>query len=1109
MKKRKFLALILSAAMTLAVLPAAAQPDSEHTAYETLSTSDDLSYEAETNDLQIHHEKLEERMHKYAAFSETDINSISLMAADTTTLSGTVSLPNKANTSSDSRVFISLYEIDITPEGKILHISDSPASSGYADFTKGGNAAKYSVTVPKGTYIASVDVYEISNTAHEYFYYREDGEFTDNMYFATPLNLTANKNINITLESMERMISGTVTFTEPAQEDTWFYINAYSTGYDDDYYYSTQIKKGQTSLNYAIGVGKDVYYLEISDSNGDYRYYSISGVTTMKYENRYFIDTTHEGRDNIDFSFKLYDDSENTGSGGGIGVVSHSVPVTITLPEPASERTAYRITSGYIYNKDRPNALHYFRQYSSTYLYANAGSRTVSGSVRIPSHEDTFIIRVVESTENSTQYFYYHDENGVTSSLYNATDIDSYQSEPINIVMPDALISGTVSRNGLMEGEYLTAIVSAFSNDGEERFFAPVLIPADNDSAKYELRIPSALANQDCAVEAELYYNSYDSFYMEYEKDDYIGFTGIKDTAVPITSASSSGINFTLPQSDMICHLEGTVVLSEPAPKGGLLLQFNSSFYTDDNYHYYTTPYYIIPEGEKNIDVDTYIITNSAGRVYADLTDINHHSDYSDIDINDTSEMSIEWNGSNFDDYVEVSGKVILPNGATKYNAVSYQINLDGYEYYGTVAKGETEDRYSIMAYPDSFIDEATIRILASGAAPILADELMYYHADGTTDYYYDYYGLDIYVEPEMQDINFTVPECTQTVTGNIVLPEGVSNNDVTIRVQVSSADDWEINSAYIDLTGKTTPYCVAIPDDEDSESVIVKYNVEYGDGLYEYELYYSEDEALCWSDIVDNGYEYPLIPLTESGASNINLTLAGYKITVNLTGHRAPLSDPSAWLDTYIYLYPDISEIPSINAYIDISPYDSEDHTQIAIPDISIYRDIQSFKLSYSIFDGNCQYDDLYINPDGTYTFDADKAYVYSVNDSKLDIDFTIVDNSYFTSDSIDKGELEFSVDEAVMNTDDGIINASVRYTNNSDMMYVITAILCAYNNDGNFASVSYDTIRLDSTSGDEVTDTVSFDVDSDEYTYKLLLWNNMDLMKPLSPPVPITIAE
>lgn len=111
--------------------------------------------------------------------------------ADTAVVSGTISLPSGVTAKENGRIGIYFYEFE-KDGNRIVNLNNSAAVSTYVSIKKGDSEVSYSVSVPKGNYVAAVRYYmgeaDVVNTM---LYYSADGMCYRNE-MADELNITAN-----------------------------------------------------------------------------------------------------------------------------------------------------------------------------------------------------------------------------------------------------------------------------------------------------------------------------------------------------------------------------------------------------------------------------------------------------------------------------------------------------------------------------------------------------------------------------------------------------------------------------------------------------------------------------------------------------------------------------------------------------------------------------------------------------------------------------------------------------------------------------------------------------------------------------------------------------
>lgn len=1064
MKIKKLLAALLSLAVLFSSFGALAEIQESQNSEQTEQGSEDSDYEKHICELK---EKI-----NLTVNDDWEKNEISLMSAgDEAEFSLDVIFPYP--TEEDGYLVINLYELE-KDGNKILNSADySNVSSGGGGFNnavhveKGSTRANYSASVKKGSYIIEFYYSGLGSFLNSFsLYYSENGA-AHNKADADIIQLTDDLHIDMTFPAAERTISGTITLNKPAPQDGELYINCENTiTWDNDYYDITiPISAGQTEVNYSIGVNKGTYRLALDMEGTDsYKYYSVMETADLNYENCYYLDTNDNSLSNINFTYSCndmvsFDDIVNNEE-------YCSQNVSITLPEALSESKEYTVYAEYE-ESDK-----------SVICTVNAGETTGSGSIYIPASlkNDAFVLTV-----RICGNIYYYTENGLTADKESAKKLYLDENSVINIDCTDFyILKGTVSRNGVKEGDYLKPII--YAETGEYSFSTSVTIDKNSETAPYALFIPEESDGQELTVYTELL-TSHLKAYID-----------SKSEAETIT-VSETMSNTDLTVKNIFERITGTLELSEPAENNNVMVKITSDYYANRKYRY-TVCEYCIPKGEKSIEYAVDILTGNQD--YDSSLKFTLSS--SDMRFNDIS-GSTEITGSDLgsteiqalpDKNQKITGTIKNPENIVPTNAVSYIVsaeyelpegNIDVSETYSTIPKGEMSQEYSIDVPGDASLVCLCALPVAAGMLPVSPDNVYYTPEDGSGD--------SISLANGLENADITL-EKGIGISGKIIIDEnaGIDYNDNPVcYINANGNNLYAYKEIYI--SDYETPYMFVFPSSYEGEDIVISYSAYRFDDIYSGTVYYAGENTALDEENAE------ILTIGSDDISDINLKLVPYKMTLNMDIYKPDYDD-----------YSDLSSILSLRVILDngeqisdiqISDTDEENHytASFMLPDLLEYN-AENFKLCYDVSrNGNYlyQYEGMYVNPDGSCTFDETQAQSYET-DKDAKTAFTVWDNSYFLKDAADKGEISFSYNNISSSSDE--LQANLQYTNNSGIPYTADAIIAAYDENNILKDINIQkyVFNEDTQSG---SCSLSFSPKENAYKYKIFLWSNSELIRPI----------
>ncbi len=880
----------------------AAEPDTAYAENASLTAAEQSDAEREHR---AHIAQTLAQMHRFDNMgSDAEGSDISLMSEDTAVLSGTVTLPDGVTAREGDYAAVVLFSMEKDENGKILSVNNLNGYSPYsaaAAFADGENSASYSITAPKGSYVVMLQTYGIADPVviSSTMYYTEDG-YTASGEFGEIIDLSADKSVDLKIPAAKHTISGTVTLPEPADEDIIVDAVAYKEtvysgsgqapntngGVGSGPARGVKIPAGQTSAEYAVGLPDDgVYSLYVLTSYGS-GYYSVYGTMTSSQDSRMYFDMSRGDVTGMDLMFTPYSNDAES---------QYGIPFTITLPEPMENGVGYSVD---LVNENESES--YFA-FGSGYIYAEPGNTTINGSVSFSGDVTKDFILEIMQYSSSGQYvstYYYSSESGITTIRDKATPLNVSSLAGLNIQFPQTgTISGTISRDGVMEGDSLDVVVTAGTPDGE-KYSSLVSMSGSEDKAQYSVDIPEKYLNGSCNLQAEIF-----SGYFHPDINIY-------GDAVSVTFTDGLNVDLTVPGSDRIHHLRGTVQLSSAAPRGGLLLSIQANRHTIESYWSYIASMYAVPEGANSVTVDTYLISDSADStvpVYVSASGADGiiiESRYAEIDTSSanntisTEEMILGY------DYVTVSGKVKLPDGVTSSSGLSYVITVygSGYTQYGgtynSIFKGESESSYSFQIPVGASVSRMSLSVLSAGSMPIYAGSQNYV-PDGSEE-------PGFTVDSDIANADFTL-ERGVAVSGRIIAPDGVTPSAGAEAYISAEIRPYEaVAELNIPMTGRETPYSLVLPPDYIGD-IKISYSVTQNNGSIDDSfLYYVKDGSPA-----EDFDSASVIEVNGADVTGIDLKTIKREAGIDVTGGLIPIDGKLYGTVTAKYIDPDMESEP------------------------------------------------------------------------------------------------------------------------------------------------------------------------------------------------------
>lgn len=845
--KKKFISLLAAAAMLCSALPQAFAEstdtvdtvdavdvvDSDNSVIENeenFNPEKELEEKAERNEMDLC--ELTEELHADEPGVDYDDEDVMSVAEAGMTVSGTISLPVAA--SEDGRVGVYLYRLK-KDGNKIINSYSSSSAYTIVNVAKGSKSVKYSLTAPEGSYtVAARSLDGNGKILNEMTYYSTDG--TSYCIEGADV-ITAGEAVNITLPAAERSISGTITLTEPVSEDGYAYIYCEDSEYNFPAYQSIPVTKGQTELNYSIGVRKDIYELEVNVGGGYYSYYSVTG-NAGDYNDICYLNTTDKSLNGIDFTY------DNTGENGT------TANVTVNFGKTLDTDKSYALR------------LDYGNRTSSYTTNVKAGESSFSRKIT-PDNNGKFLISVQDRTDFDIWYsdgvaYYYSKELGLTPDKNLATKLTPDEADGLIINFPESnILTGTVQRNGCKTGADLDLYV--FAKIGTEAFFTAVTIDAAADSAPYSIDIPKRVDSSEVEVYTALRVsNRLINVYGESVYPDSIDAVDVNAPA------------------DGFKKVSGTVKFAAPAPAGGLLFDFRSYNRSGNSIYSLTMASYFVSEGETELNYTVDILDTNDNR--SDNGDIQAEFSVSGIDkrfnisgwtlifASDTYNFTLPYKSQT------IAGKIKAPDSQQLPSAVSYRVYInysmpdggsDYDEIYGSIMKGEAESEYSLNVPAEATLMRLELNMESIGTSPVY-NTYLYYNGSGISE---DWADINIPMTNGLKNVDFELIK-GKLVTGVISVPDdfegkmycwvytdGGSNNDINIT------------------SGGEYPYVATTQYDTEETEIYLSFSSNYSCNYYTGDTYYNSNGSTYIRNNAEN------VELNGDITEGINFNLIKAKI--------------------------------------------------------------------------------------------------------------------------------------------------------------------------------------------------------------------------------------
>lgn len=846
MNKKRFSALILTVVMLFACVGAVSFADETQTesalVYQQNALDDEMLLQRKS--------KAESRMRmleEIPAPAEVQaMGDVELQASDTVTVSGTISL-GSGTAAEAGKIGVYLYEV-IEDGDHIKTIKSSSAVSATAEIKKGKKSATYSVTAPKGTYVVMAEYYEgKSDCINASVYYGADGSVLSRE-LAQPLELTANKTVNITIPKATRSISGKITFSEKITEKAWLYIYATPENSDapeGDNYKRYAIEANTKTMEYTIGVGEGIYTLDVFSSMGDYGTYNIYGKIDNDWDSMCYISTYEKSVTNVDFTCDVVSAEEETSS---------SVNVKVSLPEKAESARSY---SFFYESTDGNNSSRYVEKSIS------AGEQSFSMQASIPN--GGVYVGVYDTTDTLKRYYdetlkyYYSESLGITTDKTAATPIYAESTSQINIALPESYrLKGTISRNGFAPETMQS--VSVVVKWGNETFRKAVTMSRDQTSVDYTIDIPTWAAGNEACVHAEVDMGSYNSYIIEGEE--------VKTTL----SQAMSNVNLNMPSADALVKVCGKVVLKKAAPVGGVALDI--SYYIKDQ-GYADAGIYKIAAGKNAADYSMYVPAEAAFREYGSEEKITIQVESKSADSAYNGHTTARFSREEIDDAtisllcfdqsisgeISISASVELTSGLSVI--VNADIEVDGVETYVyqevSIVKGARSAAYQMAVPSDAILNQVYMYVDNAGSLAVGTDWL-YYSPDGESTF-----DLNLPLTNGISDVDFML-EKAKLVSGTVIIPDDFEG-EAYCYIYASGNISSESTQVRIDAPG-SYPFNIPVDENETSVTISAKLADWTDHNYYTGELYYSS------GGMKRNYYEAEKIDVSAGSVGNINITM-------------------------------------------------------------------------------------------------------------------------------------------------------------------------------------------------------------------------------------------
>lgn len=711
-------------------------------------------------------------------------------------------MPQGVTASRSDIIRVYAYNAPIIDNGMAFDtVNDGLIKSVNAAISSDGTKATYSMSLPKGNYAFAVRYLSgnknISGSMH---YYSSNG-ITYDFLCAESVSLQSTKTVNFIFKKAESYITGKIDFSDNVPtKDTYIGINmsANSSGYNTNSYIYLDVPAGTTEMDYQLGLDKAEYSMYVS-SLGISNYYSSDGLVSVYNKRRIF--NSEQPIENL-----------NITAGQLLNLEYYNI--TFNFSSPLTEDHEYEV---FVVDEDFDNR-------NDAWVNFEKGTKTKNVSLRKHEADSTdtklyLAYKDITGFDSISWGFddsirYYSAELGYTSDKSKATDVSGMTD--ITITEPESYtVSGTLTeKNGANPYHYL--YVGAEFDD--ELFYTRACLC----DGTYSINIPKRMKNKTFKLfTAEGEYSQMLEHSKTYMPDTYI------------LTKSLSGKNIT---AFGFKKVTGTITIPSPTPAEGLSFEVEYIDQTDDRYNYISCGNAVIQPNSKSTSytafvpeyvTDGYICINLYAKEKLNITSSAESSSLTDTNVS-------------FDETVNISGTVSMPNGMTADRDITLQVstNSSSYEYtYVTIPKDETSADYCVKAAKNSKLRYISTRTDLENCGLI---KNTYYDKNGIGNA--DYTEIDKTIDSDMS-MNLTLLKAAY-VKGSISLPKTASYTSGQIGYGIY-LKNIATNKTYNQSFNTYTPYAdnqfsVPVLYEEGAEYKLYVYAWEVGESdIYKYKNYY------------------------------------------------------------------------------------------------------------------------------------------------------------------------------------------------------------------------------------------------------------------------------
>lgn len=863
-----------------------------------------------------------------------------LMAAGTSSLTVTLSLPAGANVKAESYFYVYLYtackvgaNYKVVDEGYFVKSKKItfPAGSTSANVIFDG--------LEVGTYVVNAftnsgNTTGLSSVAIGDYYYDSDGTYTESRYLSGGIAVSGSKSVSYTLPDAGKRISGTIQFSSPIPENTSISVYAYDRSSQNLSAGRASItaQKGCTSADFSLSAGNGAYYLEFSGANG-WQYLDLNGDLTKDFNEGNFLycNTSVNSCTGI-----VVNGDTLIGEGSGPDTTEYrTANIEIKLPEACSSNRRYSV---FILpeNGILPNGCVEYYDYLT--LGAAAGAQSISASVSLPAGQKFYFAYVDRTDFNSSTSgssypwpLRFVTESGIGSA--NEAELFTVGESDFSVVFDDSVnykISGNVTTGqAVYEIDYSLIVIATFENG--EQYFGSVEIPAGETVGQYQIYVPTRLAGKTYTLRVcRTRWNDSPHYLLETAStpESYGAMTG---------NVAANSITYLDRQS----VVSGTVTFSNAAMRTVVL----GMGATIDNYsEQYVT--HVVPVGVTSFDYSFKIPYMESIRSYLSTNEMtglsvtgNHttvsadsNGDFKNVDYCVTDSYGT---GGGY----TVSGSMILPEGVTDDN-VSARIWVNGmgssYYSYLSIIKGQTKADYSITL-PASDSMNMQIEVYGDSKGEI-CNETYNLQNDWTFGKYYSNIALD----QNHSSVNLQLKR-GYAVSGKITLEEGLPSDSYAGQIYLEPLSGGNNVNKSFRFTGTEYDYKIAV---ETPGEYLVRY-------------YLNPTEKPSNPAIVQTNYYYSAVGTVRdrSAATGVTAPASGVDMQIR-KGYTIPVEITLAEGLPNDYYYVELTAIPlaggtSFSRSINVNGAGgTSSNVQLAVETEGTYK--ISFRLSSANQDNN-----------------------------------------------------------------------------------------------------------------------------------------------------------